>query len=327
MKWTAKEFMIFSGTDANSWVKNHAYAILNVKDLSVGKVVQVRNPWGHNKWKGKFSEDDPTSYSALKQALGSEFKEEAGKFWMSYEDFLLHFSRIYMAHSQEKRNSSSVERTEWRQTIELPKDTEQQLRLTLFQDVDLTQDVFGFNLIQGGNRIGTARNPAVQKMETAYFRWRMEPMEAGNASWNKSWHGHGVHPNMWDLGDGGNNHLFTETASDKKIPKGAYLINIKPEWKYSNLPTVLKQMRVRAMSPQPFVLETLSTEQAGLIATDGYAKMSTAGQKCSLYNSRKLSGGSSLKAVAKAAHAAGKTAFAYAPGTTWGAWWCAPGDR
>ena len=123
------KFLIFTGTDNFSRVKNPAYAILHVAELTISgqteKVVQVRNPWGSDKWEGKYSDSDTSSYNALKAALGTSFKEEPGKFWMSYKDFLYHFSRIYMAHSQEKKVSSATERVEWRQTVELPHENEQ----------------------------------------------------------------------------------------------------------------------------------------------------------------------------------------------------------
>jgi len=34
---------------------------------------------------------------------------------------------------------------------------------------------------------------------------------------------------MWDLGDAGNNKLFT-TDDAASVPKGAYLLKISPEW-------------------------------------------------------------------------------------------------
>lgn len=80
-------------------------------------------------------------------------------------------------------------------------------------------------MIQGGNRIGTSRNTAVSKMSTVYMRYAMTPLDTSNAAFSKSWHGWGVHSGMWDLGDTGNNKLFTAADGDK-IPAGAYLLRV-----------------------------------------------------------------------------------------------------
>lgn len=55
VKWTAKEYVMFFGTDDLSWVKGHAYAIVWAREYTIDGVksrwIQARNPWGSNKWK------------------------------------------------------------------------------------------------------------------------------------------------------------------------------------------------------------------------------------------------------------------------------------
>lgn len=47
------------------------------------------------------------------------------------------------------------------------------MRITLFEDVDLTTEYLAINTFQGGNRVGTDRNTSVQKFDSAYFRYKM----------------------------------------------------------------------------------------------------------------------------------------------------------
>jgi len=133
--------MIFTGTDTYSYVQNHAYYVIKAVELNINgtptKMVQMRNPWGSHNWKGKFS-DKPTNsaykadYENLKTALGSNFKEEGGKFWMAYSDWVKEYSRCYMGYTQESRTSGGAEHTQWRQTIQLPTSNPQYVRFTVF---------------------------------------------------------------------------------------------------------------------------------------------------------------------------------------------------
>lgn len=45
----------------------------------------------------------------------------------------------------------------------------------------------------------------------------------------KSWSGFAVDPNLWDVGQSGNYHMFTKTDA-AKIPKGEYILEVKAEW-------------------------------------------------------------------------------------------------
>ena len=51
----------------------HAYAILDVRSLKIGGVsyelLQLKNPWHHQRWKGNFSEKDDHWTPELKKAL------------------------------------------------------------------------------------------------------------------------------------------------------------------------------------------------------------------------------------------------------------------
>jgi calpain-7 len=59
--------------DRSGLVPLHAYAILDVRSVTVGDVnhqlLQLKNPWHHQRWKGNFSEQDDNWTPELKKAL------------------------------------------------------------------------------------------------------------------------------------------------------------------------------------------------------------------------------------------------------------------
>lgn len=90
-------------------------------------------------------------------------------FWMHYDDFVIQFNTFCVAKGQESR-TGGTEVVEYRPIISLP-DTSgaSSLRMTLFEDVDLTSNWFGVQMFQGGNRIGSIRNDAIAKETSGYF--------------------------------------------------------------------------------------------------------------------------------------------------------------
>jgi len=99
--WTAKEYLIFTGTDNYSWVQNHPYAVLEAKEVKVSgttrKMVKMRNPWGSSKWAGAFAAGT-ADFKKLQAALPN-MKLENGMFWMEFKDFLRQYTNVYMAFS------------------------------------------------------------------------------------------------------------------------------------------------------------------------------------------------------------------------------------
>ena len=75
-----------------------------------------------------------------------------------------------MSFSEEPRNGS-IPKAEYRPTLKLKGPGAQKMRMTLFEDVDLTKDYFRIESYQGGNRIGTARNPAFNKINSGKFQF------------------------------------------------------------------------------------------------------------------------------------------------------------
>ncbi|XP_078693465.1 calpain-5-like isoform X2 [Branchiostoma floridae x Branchiostoma belcheri] len=90
-------------------VKGHAYSVTAVKKVKVGEsgmlsgllgnqekiyMIRMRNPWGQKEWRGPWSDDSPEWQqvsSSEKEKLGL-VKEDDGEFWMSFDDWITHFS-------------------------------------------------------------------------------------------------------------------------------------------------------------------------------------------------------------------------------------------
>lgn len=52
-------------------VGGHAYAVLDIREAGLLRMLKVKNPWAHRPWRGRFSPSDTTSWTVgLKSALG-----------------------------------------------------------------------------------------------------------------------------------------------------------------------------------------------------------------------------------------------------------------
>ncbi|KAJ9595245.1 hypothetical protein L9F63_013455 [Diploptera punctata] len=86
-------------------IKGHAYSVTRVKYFDIqtprssGKIplIRVRNPWGNEaEWNGPWSDKSPEWRfipDEDKEEIGLTFDAD-GEFWMSYRDFITHFTRL-----------------------------------------------------------------------------------------------------------------------------------------------------------------------------------------------------------------------------------------
>ncbi|XP_007895022.1 calpain 2, (m/II) large subunit, like [Callorhinchus milii] len=80
-------------------VKGHAYSITGAESVTYNdeqeKLIRIRNPWGQVEWTGPWS-DGSDEWCCVpdeeKEALCS--RVEDGEFWMSFSDFMFHYSRV-----------------------------------------------------------------------------------------------------------------------------------------------------------------------------------------------------------------------------------------
>uniref|UniRef100_A0A667W7N7 Calpain 2, (m/II) large subunit b n=1 Tax=Myripristis murdjan TaxID=586833 RepID=A0A667W7N7_9TELE len=77
-------------------VKGHAYSLTGAVEVNYRgrkeKLVRMRNPWGQVEWTGAWS--DGSSEWNYVEGDAPHANAEDGEFWMSFRDFLNHYSRI-----------------------------------------------------------------------------------------------------------------------------------------------------------------------------------------------------------------------------------------
>jgi len=231
-----------------------------------------------------------------------------------------------VAFSQESRTQGGAERKEYRPIVKMTTAEKQYVRMTVGEDADLT-NYFQIRNIQGGNRVGTKKNTAIEKFNSAYFRYAMMPAleKYDGNQFAPSWHGWGVDSNLWDVGQSGNYHMFTKTDA-AKIPKGEYIIQVKAQWDAkTEANPILKDMNLLVASPTSVMLDLVSDADAIKVLSMGKATLNADGA-CDAYTSRKFDSGKTLAEYADLAKAAGASQFMYAmENAAWGAYWCDKG--
>ncbi|XP_064341762.1 calpain-3 isoform X3 [Camelus dromedarius] len=81
-------------------VKGHAYSVTGLEEaLFQGekvKLVRLRNPWGQVEWNGSWSDSwkDWSFVDKDEKARLEHQVTEDGEFWMSYDDFIYHFTKL-----------------------------------------------------------------------------------------------------------------------------------------------------------------------------------------------------------------------------------------
>uniref|UniRef100_G3VZS2 Calpain-3 n=1 Tax=Sarcophilus harrisii TaxID=9305 RepID=G3VZS2_SARHA len=81
-------------------VKGHAYSVTGLEETTFKgekvKLVRLRNPWGQVEWNGSWS-DGWKDWVLIEKEEKSRLQHqvtEDGEFWMSYEDFMYHFTKL-----------------------------------------------------------------------------------------------------------------------------------------------------------------------------------------------------------------------------------------
>ncbi|CAM8889204.1 unnamed protein product [Rhodiola kirilowii] len=90
-----------SGSDvhisSSGIVQGHAYSILQVREVDGHKLIQIRNPWASEvEWNGPWSDSSPEWTDRMKHKLKHVPQSKEGIFWMSWQDFQIHFRSIYV---------------------------------------------------------------------------------------------------------------------------------------------------------------------------------------------------------------------------------------
>ncbi|GFP92459.1 calpain-type cysteine protease dek1 [Phtheirospermum japonicum] len=95
-------------------VQGHAYSILQVREVDSHKLVQIRNPWANEvEWNGPWSDSSPEWTDRMKHKLKHTPQAKDGIFWMSWQDFQIHFRSIYVCRVYPPEMRYSVH-SQWR---------------------------------------------------------------------------------------------------------------------------------------------------------------------------------------------------------------------
>ena len=101
----------------------HAYAVLNVVQANDGtRLLLLKNPWGRQEWKGRYSCYDHSNWTPL---LREEFgytprsveAKEDGVFWISWHDILKYFENFHLSWNPQLFSHQMVRHGFWAQGV------------------------------------------------------------------------------------------------------------------------------------------------------------------------------------------------------------------
>ncbi|PHT61484.1 hypothetical protein T459_34677 [Capsicum annuum] len=107
LRFKQEGFLLGAGSPSGSYVhissdgivQGHAYSILQVREVDGHKLVQIWNPWANEvEWNGPWSDPSPEWTDRMKHKLKHVPEANNGIFWMSWQDFQIHFRSIYVCH-------------------------------------------------------------------------------------------------------------------------------------------------------------------------------------------------------------------------------------
>ncbi|XP_050932067.1 calpain-7 isoform X2 [Lates calcarifer] len=95
---------VMTEEEGDRWglVPTHAYAVLDIREYKGMRFLQLKNPWSHLRWKGRYSERDEKNWTPeLLKYLNFDPKTaqkfDNGVFWISWEDLCQYYDVIYLS--------------------------------------------------------------------------------------------------------------------------------------------------------------------------------------------------------------------------------------
>lgn len=109
-------------------VTSHAYAVLDARQVGSLRMLQVKNPWAHREWSGRFSARDRASWTPeMQRALNFDpamsSRVDNGIFWMEYNDVLTHFHSVHLNWNPNLLAHSVVRHAMWPAKYGIPDDS------------------------------------------------------------------------------------------------------------------------------------------------------------------------------------------------------------
>ncbi|XP_004078382.1 calpain-7 [Oryzias latipes] len=99
-------------------VPTHAYAVLDIREYKGKRFLQLKNPWSHLRWKGRYSERDEKNWTPeLLKYLNFDPKTakkfDNGVFWITWEDLCQYYDVIYLSWNPALFRESSCIHSSW----------------------------------------------------------------------------------------------------------------------------------------------------------------------------------------------------------------------
>ncbi|KAG0314384.1 calpain 7 [Dissophora globulifera] len=129
-------------------VPTHAYAVLDLKEVHGLRLMQVKNPWSHMRWKGPFSHLDADHWTEeLKKELNFDqfaaLKNDDGIFWIDYDSVCSTFNTIHINWNLETLKHRAVIHAPWPCNYSPRKDMKDNYNLGYNPQFTLTTHVRG----------------------------------------------------------------------------------------------------------------------------------------------------------------------------------------
>ncbi|XP_078490553.1 calpain-7-like [Ciona intestinalis] len=104
--------------DRAGLVPTHAYAVLDVQVVHGIKLLQLKNPWSHLRWKGNYSAHDDAHWTpGLRKALNYDNKYaqefDNGVFWIDWESAMHFYDTFYMNWNPELFPKTTCRHASW----------------------------------------------------------------------------------------------------------------------------------------------------------------------------------------------------------------------
>lgn len=108
-------------------VPTHAYAVIDIKNVAGKRLMQVKNPWSHKRWRGPYSHLDSDVWTdELRSLLNFDpdlaEKNDDGIFWIDFESVCLNFTSIHLNWNPELFTHRWVLHSVWPEHVGPKKD-------------------------------------------------------------------------------------------------------------------------------------------------------------------------------------------------------------
>ncbi|XP_035307190.1 calpain-7 isoform X2 [Cricetulus griseus] len=99
-------------------VPTHAYAVLDIREFKGLRFIQLKNPWSHLRWKGRYSENDVKNWTPeLQKYLNFDprtaQKIDNGIFWISWDDLCQYYDVVYLSWNPALFKESTCIHSTW----------------------------------------------------------------------------------------------------------------------------------------------------------------------------------------------------------------------